>query len=1553
MIRNPICKSAQAAVLAPLLFFALACVPSAGAQTMVQVPFASDYFGVPASTPTGNQSQACTSTNPNYLDYFGDGCSAIQATINEPLDTAIDAYNNIYVADYADNLVRVVYQGGPVLAATLIAATPNYAFTPTVGSVYPFGGLTGNLASHGGVYYCNGTSGAAALDKVGDGCPAQESYITPRAVGIDSYGDIFVGNTQPYQSIHVIYAGGPAAAKLITGYNPSITAPQIGCIYQISASGDFVYIRDIFIDANENVYVADSGNQATASTGLQAATTGNQVKKFTGTGWATFVLGLSLSAAANPTPNAADGDGTIPSATVAMVDGPCLLYVDANGNVYIADQLNTRIRVVYAGGTTPPLYIEGANSTVITTPTVGAIYTVAGGGTLHSAPNLASAINVSKVGNFGFDSSGNLYFLDSSSKYIWREDWRTGNTVVIGANGSSYTTGYSTTASAAAGVPCNGSSGGPVMTDAYADGCPATEVTSYNPVGRVLFDSAGNFYFGEERYSGSSASPVAIIRKYTFANQLGSVAIGSSASVSIAFTPVATGTSLTPSQTYVITGDSTSEFIDAGSDLCSVSTSNQTCVYNVTFRPTMAGAREGALTLSAAGSNLVSAPLQGIGLGAQLTLDPGTRTVIGSGLAPSGAGVDQGGNFYVADATSGNLYKSAAGTALTLVSSGYKNASQIAVDNSGNVFVADTGNNRIAVAVNSALPSAELNSISALSLSAPSGVATDLAGNLYIADTGNNRVLMVTPLGGSMVKGFSGLSSPHGLAVDYAGDIFVADTGNARIVELLAPASPGVASVQTIAAVSPALIAPIGVAVDPAGDLYIADATNQNIVAVSTGSTTATTLYGDVTSLTGLAVDTTGDLLVSATSLPGLLELNRTKITYNFPETNVGSTSTQVLTVNSTGNTSLVLGANLGVGTDTTDFSTGTTSGSSSCSTAQSLMPGQNCGILATFKPQSKAAFQSNITFTSSNATDSASALLVGTGVQETASTISLNYTTSTGGQPLAGQPFTLTASINPSAATGTVIFAIDDNAYPAMTIAGGSATLTNVTLAAGSHTATCVYSGDSTYAGSACSVTFTVVTPTTTSLSFVTNPAPYPGANNPFTVVATVAPAPSQGSTLGTVTFTITGQTPQTVTVSGGTVTSGNFSLPTGKYPISICYSGTAYYVASCTSGTVQVVPAGIVAMKLTVTSPTGTITFGQSVTVNDASSYSNGGGSVPTGTVTFSVGTTSQPPVSYGTSLNATISGLGAGNYTVMACYSGDNSYQPGCTTLAITINRYTPTGTLTIAPNVSATGNSFVITAALSSALGISPTGTATVTAPGLTYGPGALAQTVPSTSSVTFNTKTNVFPSYCFNASYSGDANYLPLMFQSCPSPTFQTALQASAVSIPQYGTAIDFISVNAFFGYSSSNIQITCSGLPADSICRSSPSVDMVAQDSSTSVQLQVFTAVNPNSASMERGPLDRRLLPRATTAALCLLLIVPVGRYRRRFQKPLTALMFSLLMLMVLVGFSGCGSDTSVNPVLNTPTGTFPITVTATDGTITTSVVLTLTVTPGTPAARP
>ena len=113
----------------------------------------------------------------------------------------------------------------------------------------------------------------------------------------------------------------------------------------------------------------------------------------------------------------------------------------------------------------------------------------------------------------------------------------------------------------------------------------------------------------------------------------------------------------------------------------------------------------------------------------------------------------------------------------------------VAIDASGNVYVADANNNRIQVFTSSGGYVTQWGGYGSGQgqFYSPYGVAVDASGNVYVMDTGNNRIQMFTGSGGYITQwGSSGsgqgqFNYPGGIAVDASGNVYVADTQNYRI----------------------------------------------------------------------------------------------------------------------------------------------------------------------------------------------------------------------------------------------------------------------------------------------------------------------------------------------------------------------------------------------------------------------------------------------------------------------------------------------------------------------------------------------------------------------------------------------------------------------------------------------------------------------------------------------------------------------------------------------------------------------------------------------------
>jgi hypothetical protein len=1147
----------------------LMCV-AAQAQA-VPSPNVSLYAGSPVVASGGSVPAVCNAA-AGYLDAVGNGCVATAAHLDQPFGLAIDSFGNIYTADssYYDGQVRVIYQGGSALSAALIASNPAKTFTPTAGHIYGFGTITGSgaqtLTTPGN--FCAGTSGAKTYDTLGDGCPAAYGVFTARDVFVDANGNIFFTSlpaganySTGYASVRVIYVAGTQVANLIQGYNPSITTVNPGYVYALSANGDFTGstsnagspqnvpsgIASIVADSSGNLYVSDNGANA-AVTGLGATTSGNQIKMLSvaspSTGWTTYIgSGPGGSGGAY----AGLGDGGV--ATAATVYHPTTLLMDPNNNLYIADTGDSRVRVVYNSGTTPPLYVATGSfstgpSSNVTSPTAGYMYTVVGGIPGNSGPttdlgNLSELLAVNGVYNgnrvqaskfnpytpvlLGLDPQGNLlvggkmtYNSPVTNTILYRVAATTGTVTVLGGVDALYNSG-TISATPGNGVYCGGGATGPTMTDTDGDGCPAIEVNPLVPYGRLVFDTSGNFYSAESRLtSGTVEENFGIVRKYTFP-KLSSVAVGSSTSVATAFgfsgvTTTSPVYSTPPTIAFTDDGNTTSEFSDANAganDTCSIykyaagsaytgTNYVENCVFYTSFTPATAGPRYGSATVSSGSTTFATVSVGAAGIGAELTVDPGTTTTIGTGLSPLGVGLDQSGNVYIADGTSNKIYKSVGGAAPTVFSNGtnlLKNPAQIAVSGTGIVYATAPGYNEVTSLSTSGLISVLSGSFAGKSLSGPTGAAVDVAGNLYFSDTGNNRIIVysasggyslsyVAP-GGYAVLPFTGLSTPKGLAVDASGNLYVADSANSRIVKM----TP--AGAQTTVSTTTTFTTPVGVAVDAAGDLYIADSGAKAVYLLPSGTTTTTTLASGVTGLTGLAVDSSGNVFYSATSNVGIVEINRTAGIYAYPNTPLGQTSNEVLTLSNPGNAAFTTGSSLSSGTDTTDFviAGATTNG---CSVSAAIAAGGSCGLSAMFQPQSATTLSDTVTFPGTTPSTSTSVTLSGTGTAAASVGTTTTLSTST---ITYGQSASVTATVAPTSGTsapiGSVTLTIDTSATQMGTLtasgSNGTYTFSVTNLQGGSHSFSAAYTPGAGYtASSTASNTPLTVSPATLTVTGV-----------------------------------------------------------------------------------------------------------------------------------------------------------------------------------------------------------------------------------------------------------------------------------------------------------------------------------------------------------------------------------------------------------------------------------------------------------------------------------
>jgi len=243
-------------------------------------------------------------------------------------------------------------------------------------------------------------------------------------------------------------------------------------------------------------------------------------------------------------------------------------------------------------------------------------------------------------------------------------------------------------------------------------------------------------------------------------------------------------------------------------------------------------------------------------------------------LSAGGVAVDSAGNLYVVDTSNSRIRKITGGVIATVAGTGTLNGPKgVALDSTGNLYIADTENSRVLKVSNGVVSTVVGNGMpgfggdngaaTSAQLFFPSGVAVDTAGNLYIADSANNRIRkvsggVITTVAGNGTQGFSGdnglatnaqLNFPSGVAVDSAGNLYLPEPYNNRIRKvsggMITTVVGNSLSGDNGPATSAQLSSPNGVAWDSAGNLYIADASRIRKVSKGVITTVAGTgTYG-------------------------------------------------------------------------------------------------------------------------------------------------------------------------------------------------------------------------------------------------------------------------------------------------------------------------------------------------------------------------------------------------------------------------------------------------------------------------------------------------------------------------------------------------------------------------------------------------------------------------------------------------------------------------------------------------------------------------------------
>jgi hypothetical protein len=598
-------------------------------------------------------------------------------------------------------------------------------------------------------------------------------------------------------------------------------------------------------DSSGNIYIGDNDS--------------NSIRKITPGGLVSTLAGYLIG------PGSTDATGAS-----ARFNNPLGTTVDALGNVYIADSSNQTIRKI--------------TSTGVVTTFVGTA------GVIGSADGTGVGASFNYPFNIVADTLGNLYVTDTGNNTIRK--------IVI-------STGVVTTLAGTAGV----------IGSTNATGAAAS---FKNPEG-VTIDSSGNLYIADR---GNNT-----IRKIVISTGVVTTLAGTAGVIG---STNATGAAASFNAPYGITTDLLGNLYVSDT----INEIIRKIVISTGVVTTFAGTA--GVIGSADGTGAAASFYYPMGI----TFSSGVlyigdtynnnirKIVISTGVVNTLAGVVSSGQ------TDGT------GTSAT-----FFRPVGVSVDSSGNIYVADSQNNVIRKVSSSGVTSTlagTLNNIgsvngigSAAKFKYPSGVSIDSSGNLYVADAGNNTIRkiiistgVVTTLAGTAgvigsVDGTGAAASffsPLWVTSDTLGNLFVADLGNCTIRKIVISTgvvstfagTPGICGFANGTGAAAKFISPGGIAIDTSNNMYVTDTDNYVIRKITSagvvstfagttgiyGSTDGTGAAASFKEVSGISIDMNGNLYVSDL---GNATVRKIVISTGVVSTFAGTSGVQSCTTNGKG----------------------------------------------------------------------------------------------------------------------------------------------------------------------------------------------------------------------------------------------------------------------------------------------------------------------------------------------------------------------------------------------------------------------------------------------------------------------------------------------------------------------------------------------------------------------------------------------------------------------------------------------------------------------------
>jgi sugar lactone lactonase YvrE len=616
---------------------------------------------------------------------------------------------------------------------------------------------------------------------IGDGGPGSAAALRgAEGVFLDPSGAVYVADTENHR-VRMVDSLGVITTVVGTGVSGFSGDGGAGTDAQLDSPAD------VFVDATGWLYVADTGN--------------DRVRVVDAQGVVTTMAGGGT------------GIGEGGPATAAGLSGPAGVFVDSLGVLYVADTGNHRIRKI------------DPSRTIITTAGTGSAGLSGDGGS-------ATAASLDGPRGLYATGDGSLYFADSGNHRIRKVDPSGVITTVAGKTGRGFAGDGGLASEAALDTPSGlivGPSGNLYVADAGNNRIRKVSETGEisSMVGAGPVGSYTDAFFGD---GGPAAAAGLDSPSGIFVGASGYVLVCDTDNDRVRRIDPLTGTIAT------VVGDGTGAYGGDGIPATETSINGPRGAFVDGL---------GNLYIADTANHRV----RRVDASDKITTEVGTGTdgYLGDGRAaeaarlnlPTSVFVDRAGNLYVSDYNNNRIRKvdAKSGVISTVAGSGtigplggtfagdggaatvarLNQPSAVFVDRFGDLYIADTLNNRIrkvdaksgvisTVAGNGIIGySGDGGAATAASLNIPQGVFVDDGGYLFIADAGNNRVRrvdtsgMITTVAGSGTAGYSGdggeatvamLDNPTGVYVDGSGHLYVVDTGNSRIRRVESAASP-------------------------------------------------------------------------------------------------------------------------------------------------------------------------------------------------------------------------------------------------------------------------------------------------------------------------------------------------------------------------------------------------------------------------------------------------------------------------------------------------------------------------------------------------------------------------------------------------------------------------------------------------------------------------------------------------------------------------------------------------------------------------------------------